>query len=111
MKNEFNVSLSIDETVAILKKEIIRGSITGELISERTININDKKVVTLIYVKHFWRAGNHVTLTVTIDNADELVRVHSVGSGGGEGLFKFDWGASESFSNSVEYVLKKYIVK
>lgn len=111
MKNEFKVSLSLEETVSFLKKELVRGSLTGDLVDERVIESDGKKVVNLIFVKHYWRASNHVSLTVTIDNFEDEVRVYAFGSGGGEGLFKFDWGASESFADSVRIVLKKYIIK
>lgn len=52
-----------------------------------------------IYEKHFWRAGNRLTLTATVDNLQGRTRVHLVSGGGGEGLFRFDWGASESFES------------
>lgn len=111
MKNEFKVSLSLEETVSFLKKELVRGTLTGDLVDERVIESDRKKVVNLIFVKHYWRASNHVSLTVTIDNFEDKVRVYAFGSGGGAGLFKFDWGASESFADSVRIVLKKYIIK
>ena len=54
-----------------------------------------------IFEKHYWRAGNRLTLTVTVDNLQGHTRVHLVSGGGGEGLFRFDWGASESFVSSA----------
>jgi len=36
-----------------------------------------------------------LTLTVVIDDLTGRTRVHSVSGGGGEGLFRFDWGASK----------------
>ncbi|NLK64887.1 MAG: hypothetical protein GX289_07305 [Tissierellia bacterium] len=35
-------------------------------------------------------------------------KVHCVSGGGGEGPFRFDWGASESFEYCVENTLAQY---
>ena len=90
---------------------IQRGSITGELIDRCVADSpNGGHCVISIYEKHFWRAGNRLTLTVTIDDFYGKTRVHTVGGGGGSGIINFDWGAAESFSNSVSEVLGPYIV-
>lgn len=44
MKNEFKVSLSLEETVSFLKKELVRGSLTGDLVDERVIESDGKKL-------------------------------------------------------------------
>lgn len=107
--NTFDVSLSIDEVISKLYSEIIEGSITGEVLDKYEIHgPNNIKTVVIIYEKHYYRAGNRLTLTVTIDNFNGNTRVHYIGGGGGQGLFKFDWGASESFGDIVSNVLSKY---
>jgi hypothetical protein len=45
-----------------------------------------------------------------MDDFEGKTRVHSVGGGGGQGLFRFDWGASESFSTAVAKALAEYII-
>ncbi len=57
--------------------------------------------VVLVYEKHYYRAGNRLTLTVTLDDFTGQTRLHCVSGGGGEGLFRFDWGASESFEEVI----------
>ena len=49
--------------------------------------------VVAVYEKHYYRAGNRLTLTVVLDDFTGRTRVHCIGGGGGEGLFRFDWGA------------------
>ena len=61
-----------------------------------------------VYEKHYWRAGNRLTLTVTVDNLQGRTRVYLVSGGGGEGLFRFDWGASQSFESVVQDALAPY---
>lgn len=45
-----------------------------------------------VYEKHYYRAGNRLTLTVVLDDFTGRTRVHCISGGGGEGLFRFDWG-------------------
>lgn len=108
MNNTFYVSIPVREAVRIVDSTIVDGSITGERIDSYMAAGQNGSCAVLVYEKHFWRAGNRLTLTVTIDDLSGRTRVHYVGGGGGEGLFRFDWGASESFERSVERALEQY---
>ena len=77
------------------------GSLTGELIDRYTISAGERVCMTLTWEKHYYRAGNRLTLTAVIDDLSGVTRVHLIGGGGGEGLFGFDWGASDSFEQSA----------
>jgi hypothetical protein len=103
------VSLSIQDTVKYLDDAIINGSITGERIDYYTLNApNDGICVVAVYEKHYYRAGNRLTLTVTVDNLTGPSRVTYVAGGGGQGLFRFDWGAADSFSSVVYDTLHRF---
>ncbi|PKM61913.1 MAG: hypothetical protein CVU97_06635 [Firmicutes bacterium HGW-Firmicutes-21] len=107
----FTVSLSIQEAISILNERIVSGSITGICIDKYTVSAPSGGICTvLVYEKHYYRAGNRLTLTVTIDNFMGETRVHSISGGGGEGLFRFDWGASKSFANAVYDSLSQYMI-
>lgn len=109
MDNSMFVSIAMDKAINILIESIVHGSITGELIDEYKITgPNGIITVVLVFEKHYYRAGNRLTLTVTLDNFTGKTRVHYVGGGGGEGLFRFDWGAADSFADSVNDILSKY---
>lgn len=109
--NTINVNLSIDEVIERLNESVVEGSFTGELLDTYEINgPEDLKTVVIVYEKHYYRAGNRLTLTVTIDNFDSVTRVHYIGAGGGQGLFRFDWGAGESFGDLVNQTLEEYII-
>ena len=109
--NTFNVNLSIDEVIYKLESVIVDGSITGELLDKYEIKgLEDMKTVVLVYEKHYYRAGNRLTLTITIDNFTGTTRVHYIGGGGGQGLFRFDWGAGENFGSIVYITLNDYII-
>lgn len=106
---EFMVRISPSEAVDLVDKEIVNGSITGEKIDEHICTTdNGREVRVVIYEKHYYRADNRLTLTLTVDNLGSYTRVHAVGGGGGSGFFRFDWGASSNFADSVERALNQY---
>lgn len=105
----FKVSLNIQKTIETIDNAIVNGSITGECIdSYKLAAPNGGSCIVLVYEKHYYRAGNRLTLTVVIDDFEGKTRVHSVSGGGGQGLFRFDWGAAESFSSVVWDALAEY---
>lgn len=111
MAQTIRVSLSINNTIKMIDDAIINASITGERVDYYTVSApQNTQCVVIVYEKHYYRAGNRLALTVTIDNFEGTTRVHYIGSGGGEGLFKFDWGAAESFANVVAKALRSYII-
>ena len=109
MENTFYVSLSPAQAICEIDNAIINGSITGEKIDEYTQCTPDgKQFYVVIYEKHYWRASNRLTLTVILDDFAGSTRVHCIGGGGGEGLFRFDWGASYSFQEAAAKALMPY---
>lgn len=109
---DFNVSVSPKEAAELIARYIVNGSITGELIDEYiNDNPNGKEVIVQVYEKHYYRAGNRLTLTVVIDNIDEHTHIHVTGGGGGQGLFRFDWGASDSFEDCAYNALSSYVIR
>jgi hypothetical protein len=109
MEDTFFVSLDVQSTINVIDDAVVRGSITGECIDHYGVPApQGGGFVVLVYEKHYYRAGNRLTLTVVIDDLTGRTRVHSVSGGGGEGLFRFDWGASKSFSGVVANVLSSY---
>lgn len=109
----FYVSLSMQDAAAAIDNEIIRGSVSGTLTDRFVVNHPDGKHCLLsVYEKHFVRAGNRLTLTVTLDNFFGYKRVHTTGSGGGaSGVIRFDWGAASSFNQSVVQALSPYMIQ
>lgn len=107
----FYVSLSMQDAAAAIDNEIIRGSVSGTLTDRFVINHPDGKHCLLsVYEKHFVRAGNRLTLTVTLDIFFGYTRVHTTGSGGG-GMLRIDFGAASSFTQSVVRTLSPYMIQ
>ena len=110
--NQFRVNLFPRDAADCIYNYVVHGSITGTLIDNYTVyESNGVACMVMVFEKHYYRAGNRLTLTVVIDNLNGVTNVRSIGGGGGEGLFFFDWGASESFSNCVRKALEAYIVR
>jgi hypothetical protein len=105
----FYVRCSMYEAEKLLDQHIIDGSITGTCIGRHTTGTVGQMTVVIIYEKHYYRAGNRLTLTVVLDDTTGSTRVFACGGGGGQGLFRFDWGAAQSFKNSAFEALKNYI--
>jgi len=110
MGDTFFVSLDINSAVSVIENAVVGGSVTGECIDRYGQGAPGGGFVVLVYEKHYYRAGNRLTLTVTLDDLTGKTRVHCVGGGGGEGLFRFDWGAAESFADVVQQALAQWRV-
>lgn len=108
MGNTFYVSIPVAQAARMVDDAIVNGSITGERIDYYAPPVPGGTLVVLVYEKHFWRAGNRLTLTVTMDDLSGRTRVHCMGGGGGEGFLRFDWGASSSFARAAEEALAPY---
>ncbi len=107
----FFVTLSPEQAAQAIENHIVDGSITGEVIDWYVLEApSGRSCITAVFEKHYYRAGNRLTLTVVLDDFTGYTRVHAVGGGGGEGFFRFDWGASSSFSNAPREALAEYVL-
>ncbi|HWR23249.1 MAG TPA: DUF6054 family protein [Feifaniaceae bacterium] len=109
MAGTFLVSLSAGQAMDVINQAVLQ-SVTGELIDWYEIApTSGGSCIVAVFEKHFLRAGNRLTLTVVVDDFLGHSRVHTTGGGGGEGLTRFDWGASQSFEGAVERALRPYL--
>lgn len=109
--DNFFVSLPIKDAFKMMDNAIINGSFTGERIDYHVVKADEKHIsIVAVYEKYYNRAGNRLTLTVCMDNMKDATQVHCIGGGGGQGLFRFDWGASDSFKTAPRTILGKYII-
>lgn len=112
MALDLTLSISPAQAIRLLDDGVVRGSITGERVDTYVVHGDQgRSCVVAVYEKHYYRAGNRLTLTVTVDDLNGQTRLHAVGAGGGEGLFRFDWGASESFGSCPREILRDYIIR
>ena len=111
MATLLRVSLSPQAAVAQVSDAVRKGSFTGECVECSVIPApGGTECVLAVYEKHMFRAGNRLTLTLLAENFSGETRVRCISGGGGEGFFRFDWGASDSFEQSVRKALAAYLL-
>ena len=82
----------------------IRGT---EQVCKNVQNINGVEIWTLVYEKFFFRNGSYASLSIILTEFDNKQTAVLVGSGGGEGLFNFNWGADRDYVKSCEKALQE----
>lgn len=111
MKNTFCVGLRVEETVKLLEKSILKEALSGVRLDHHPLAVGDgRRVDVLVFEKHFMRIGGRLTLTVVVDDLEGQTRVHWVSGGGGNAMFRFDWGAGKNFEAAVRTVLAGYAI-
>lgn len=104
----FNVTINPEETLRIIKQNH-----TASLVYDEYIDLNDGKGIgTLIYEKYFIRNSNRAALTVICDNVQGRTEVRAIATGSSQSMFfNLDWGASNEFANSIQRILKDFIIE
>ncbi|MFA5449792.1 MAG: DUF6054 family protein [Clostridia bacterium] len=93
--------------------EVTKSAISAEVIAaERTIS-GTVKTALLVFEKYYMRNESRASLSVQIVAESGNIKVVSVGSGGGRGVFfNFSWGAEESFAQTIaDYLEGKGFVR
>lgn len=100
-----------DLTVDLLPNDVltkIKNNLDADLIHEEFHQLDDKKYIgTLVFEKYFFRVKNRVALVVIADNLYGKTNIRVISTASSEGVFlKFDWGASDSFIDEIENILR-----
>lgn len=92
-----------DFYVNLETREVIRkiNMLCGEKIDEYTAGFGENAVSVTVYEKYYFRINGHVALTSIIDRVAGKTHVRLISSGGGDGIFNFDLGATNSMEESV----------
>lgn len=71
------------------------------------------RVTVLVYEKYYMRVSSYVSLTVVLASRQEqpgITEINAIGSGGGNGIMGFTWGAEDDITESLLEKLDKYAV-
>lgn len=86
----------------------LKGGIKAELVCESSRRVDYVNIYILSFEKFFFRNGSYASLSVVLtENGDEKT-ADIIGSGGGEGIFNFSWGANREFAEDAERILQGY---
>ena len=103
------VSLGAEECRARIHHEL---TYDGKLLDCHRLQAGEKQIIVSVYERYYFRAGNVLTATVTIDGLEDATRVHwACGAGSDSALVHFDWGAADSFGTQIRKVLQEYELK
>ncbi|MDO5713237.1 MAG: DUF6054 family protein [Tissierellia bacterium] len=58
--------------------------------------------------KYFWRNNTYSSLTLTLSQEEDDIKVTAIASGSGVGLLGFDWGADERAMHAVKQAINQW---
>ena len=88
------VSLGAEECRALVHHEL---TYDGKLLDCHRLRAGEKQIIVSVYERCYFRVGNALTATVTIDDLEGATRVH--------------WGAADHFGTQIRKVLQEYELK
>ena len=93
MKKKFHAGFEeAKEAILQTGKEISGGTLAFDVIKAGNV-----KTGIFIYENYFFRNNSYASLTVVLVSCENISTVFTAGSGGGDGMFGFSWGAEEDF--------------
>ena len=92
---------TVTEISELLKEKIPECGLSCELVD----SVSRGGVELLIFEKHYYRAGNFLSLTLMVSADGDSVVVDSISSGAREGILSVTWGAEEDFAMEANAVL------
>lgn len=99
--------LVVQKDIQTLKRVIVEKFSDYNIVHQGQIS---EEVVFLVIEKYFIRNSSRASLSIVMYQEDDFeTTIEAVGSGGGTGwLFKFDWGAKESFESRIIKILEQH---
>lgn len=87
---------------------ILRREIKADLISESCQETGGTTVILLCFEKYYFRIGGYASLTIMLTEYETEQTADIVGSGGGTGVYNFNYGANANFSNAARKLLMEH---
>jgi len=106
------VDLGVADTAERVRAGVAASGLSVECVGEYAHHGTGSDVVMLVFEKYFMRTSSRASLSVVVEDVAGQTRVAFCGSGGGQTtMFRFDWGAGDSFADAVAGVLRDHIVE
>ncbi|MDD6154792.1 MAG: DUF6054 family protein [Eubacteriales bacterium] len=101
-----NKDKSLEDLLNDLKDGILK-TFSSELVFMKIQGADTYRVRIIVFEKYYWRNGSYANLTIIITDSEEEQTAEIIGSGGGEGLVNFSWGANYDFAELAAHVLNQ----
>lgn len=83
-------------------------NVGGQLIEKSQKDINDVKVLIMVFDKYYLRSSTQVTATVVMVNVDDYVDVEIITAGAGDDVvFNFASSSEDSYGEEIAEVFKE----
>ena len=99
----YNIRKSVKDLGEDLKEKI-----KAERVCDDYKVLGNAFVMLLSFERYYWRNGSYSSLTVMLTDDGQMQTADIVGSGGGEGLWNFSYGANAEFADMAVEVLQEY---
>lgn len=97
-----------EDMANLIIREMESSTMSTQLVDSITRKTGDLSMYILVFEKYYMRSSNRASLTVVVTEVNHDIKVDAIGAGGGQGvIFKFSWGAEESFVSVIEEILRR----
>ncbi|QRN85428.1 hypothetical protein JR334_10840 [Clostridia bacterium] len=96
----------LNQVAETITREMQKSAISCQLVDSVKRDEGNCSSMLLVFEKYFMRASNRASLSLMLNQIGDYVTADMIGSGGGQGpLFKFSWGAEDSFVSTAVTIL------
>lgn len=99
----YDIQKSVEDLGEHLKEKI-----KAEMVCEDYKVLGNAVVMLLSFEKYYLRNGSYASLTVMVTDDGQIQTADIIGSGGGEGVWNFSFGANEEFADMASNILLEY---
>ena len=95
-------------TANTIMEGVLASGLSCELVGSVSRRMGGEAIYIMVFEKYYMRASNIASLTAVVTGDGTVSTVDVISSGGGKSpIFKFSFGAEESFVGTVEVILRR----
>lgn len=98
---------TLDDIADWLIKQFANTIVEPELVFSQKNILGNADILLMIFERYYMRNGSYANLTVQLTDDGTVQNAVLVGSGGGEGILNFSWGANSNFAEKAADILKQ----
>lgn len=104
LRGEFSVILST------IDNAVMSGSVSASREDSSEFSLNNCRCVVRVYERYSFFGGNRVSLSITLLQVDERIKLSAITSGGSQAVFlKLNTVGEETFLETIREAVQKFI--